>query len=350
MAQLASRDLQAILDYTLEARSFASVAEYRTGILPGLRSLVASDVVGYNEVDPVRRAAVVVNEPAGAFFDGVEEAFSTVIHQHPMVAAAQAGDGRTYKLSDFFTERQFHGLELYQDMYRLVGAEDQIAFGLPGKTIIGIAMNRPQRSFSERDRQVLEVARPHLAQAYEHARERELAIVLVNALEEGLEEASGGVIVLDAHGSVVHAGEPARELLAAYLGPPPGDGTVLPGVVVDWLDGHTADWPGDPLVVPGARGRLVVRRLPRLHPHQPVLLLEERRLRPPSIAALRAFGLTRRQAEVLRLVAMGRSNTQIAGELFVSIATVRKHLEHLYARLGVTSRAAAVARALSAGP
>jgi DNA-binding CsgD family transcriptional regulator len=350
MAQLASRDLQAILDYTLEARSFASVAEYRTGILPGLRSLVACDVVGYNEIDPVRRTAVLVNEPAGAFFEGVEEVFSAVIHQHPIVAAAQAGDGRTYKLSDFLTEGQFHGLELYQDMYRLVGAEDQIAFSLPGKTIIGIAMNRPDRSFSERDRQVLEVVRPHLGQAYEQARERGLAIVLINALEEGFEEAGGGVIVLNARGGVVHAGESARELLAAYLGPPPGDGTVLPNVVVDWLDRHTPDWPGEPLVVPGPRGRLVVRRLPRLHPHQPVLVLEERRLRPPSVASLRALGLTRRQAEVLRLVATGRSNSQIAGELFVSIPTVRKHLEHVYARLGVTSRAAAVARALNAGP
>jgi LuxR family maltose regulon positive regulatory protein len=47
---------------------------------------------------------------------------------------------------------------------------------------------------------------------------------------------------------------------------------------------------------------------------------------------------------------MGRSNRQIADELFVSIATVRKHVEHVYGRLGVTSRAEAVARALSAGP
>jgi DNA-binding CsgD family transcriptional regulator len=55
-------------------------------------------------------------------------------------------------------------------------------------------------------------------------------------------------------------------------------------------------------------------------------------------------GLTPRQHEVLRLVAAGQSNTQIARSLFVSEATVRKHLENVYERLQVSDRTAAVAR------
>lgn len=55
-------------------------------------------------------------------------------------------------------------------------------------------------------------------------------------------------------------------------------------------------------------------------------------------------GLTPRQHEVLRLVAAGQSNTQIARSLLVSEATVRKHLENVYERLQVSSRTAAVAR------
>jgi DNA-binding CsgD family transcriptional regulator len=55
-------------------------------------------------------------------------------------------------------------------------------------------------------------------------------------------------------------------------------------------------------------------------------------------------GLTPRQHEVLRLVAAGQSNTQIARSLFVSEATVRKHLENVYERLQVSSRTAAVAK------
>jgi ATP/maltotriose-dependent transcriptional regulator MalT len=60
------------------------------------------------------------------------------------------------------------------------------------------------------------------------------------------------------------------------------------------------------------------------------------------------LGLSGRQTEVLALLARGRSNAEIAQALHVSPHTVKKHLEHIYDRLGVRSRAAAVARALAA--
>ena len=54
--------------------------------------------------------------------------------------------------------------------------------------------------------------------------------------------------------------------------------------------------------------------------------------------------LTPRQWEVLRQVATGASNTQIARTLRLSEATVRKHLENVFLRLGVQSRTEALAR------
>ena len=54
--------------------------------------------------------------------------------------------------------------------------------------------------------------------------------------------------------------------------------------------------------------------------------------------------LTPRQREVLALLASGRGTAEVARTLFVTEATVRKHLENVYERLGVRSRAAAVAR------
>ncbi len=53
--------------------------------------------------------------------------------------------------------------------------------------------------------------------------------------------------------------------------------------------------------------------------------------------------LTAREREVLRLVAAGLTNSEIAGTLFIATGTVRKHLDNVYARLGVGNRAAAVA-------
>jgi DNA-binding NarL/FixJ family response regulator len=53
------------------------------------------------------------------------------------------------------------------------------------------------------------------------------------------------------------------------------------------------------------------------------------------------LGLTRRQADVLHLLWQGRPNTQIADALEISQHTVRHHLEEIYKRLDVSSRAAA---------
>jgi DNA-binding CsgD family transcriptional regulator len=57
-----------------------------------------------------------------------------------------------------------------------------------------------------------------------------------------------------------------------------------------------------------------------------------------------AAPLTVQERRVLSCVAAGRSNAEIAAELFVAASTVRKHLEHAYRKLGVSSRLAAVAR------
>jgi DNA-binding CsgD family transcriptional regulator len=54
--------------------------------------------------------------------------------------------------------------------------------------------------------------------------------------------------------------------------------------------------------------------------------------------------LTVQERRVLSHVAAGGSNSQIAQDLFISPATVRKHLEHAYRKLGVSGRVAAVAR------
>ncbi|WP_275405260.1 response regulator transcription factor [Streptomyces sp. SID11385] len=59
--------------------------------------------------------------------------------------------------------------------------------------------------------------------------------------------------------------------------------------------------------------------------------------------------LSAREREVLALVARGTPNREIARVLFLSEATVKTHLTHLYAKLGATDRAAAVARGYERG-
>lgn len=59
--------------------------------------------------------------------------------------------------------------------------------------------------------------------------------------------------------------------------------------------------------------------------------------------------LSAREAEVLTLVSEGRSNREIGSALFLSEATVKSHLVHIYTKLGVSSRTSAVARARELG-
>ena len=59
--------------------------------------------------------------------------------------------------------------------------------------------------------------------------------------------------------------------------------------------------------------------------------------------------LTSRELEVLRLLALGYTNRQIAQELVISLGTVKNHVEHIRAKLGVSDRTQAVVRALEYG-
>jgi LuxR family maltose regulon positive regulatory protein len=69
---------------------------------------------------------------------------------------------------------------------------------------------------------------------------------------------------------------------------------------------------------------------------------------PPAAQAL-VEPLTARELEVLRLVAGGLSNREIAQQLVVAVSTVKSHINHLYGKLEVKNRTQAVARAQELG-
>jgi DNA-binding NarL/FixJ family response regulator len=71
--------------------------------------------------------------------------------------------------------------------------------------------------------------------------------------------------------------------------------------------------------------------------------------RPPSGDELRASRLTEREGDVLRLMAAGMSNAEIASDLYLGIETVRTHVGNVLAKLGVRDRTQAVVRAYESG-
>ena len=106
---------------------------------------------------------------------------------------------------------------------------------------------------------------------------------------------------------------------------------------------------GEPLARPADPVRLRVRRFvegagPADGDGLAVLLLDE--VAPdPSLVLLAALGLTGREAEVLYWVAQGKTSPEIAIILGAALKTVKKHLQHLYEKLGVETRTAAALRA-----
>ena len=92
---------------------------------------------------------------------------------------------------------------------------------------------------------------------------------------------------------------------------------------------------GESLVLPALTRRLIERYSPRPMPH------DQRR---PLLATL-----TEREAEVLRLVAAGRSNREIAAELVIGLQTAKTHVRNLLAKLQARDRTQAVIIAYETG-
>lgn len=81
-------------------------------------------------------------------------------------------------------------------------------------------------------------------------------------------------------------------------------------------------------------------------------LLASLQTKPVAAAPLSVaeqLGLTTRELEVLRLVTLGQSNTEIAAALFVSDATVKTHINHIFSKLGARNRSQAIIKARQLG-
>ena len=81
-----------------------------------------------------------------------------------------------------------------------------------------------------------------------------------------------------------------------------------------------------------------------LRPVRPCSVVPWRNGWPTGAAETNNRNLTAREIEILRHVAEGNTNAATAEQLHISEATVKTHLVHIYDKLGVSDRAAAVAR------
>lgn len=211
---------------------------------------------------------------------------------------------------------------MWDAVYRDEGINYWLDMGLPpqeGVTRVFI-FTHGTRDFGERERLLLQLLEPHLERRARGVETRAAAVEALAAVEDAADaDQTHDVVLATEHGTIEFGSPRSRELLMRYFGI--SNGTLPAGV----LSGTT--------VVSGASGRLTIRTA-RTGDLVVLLLAEE---------DVRTEQLTPRQREVLAGVAAGLTDAEIAERLGVARATVGKHLEAIYDRLGVHNRTSAAA-------
>src|SRR5580700_5619830 len=157
-------------------------------VLPGLAGLMGCDVLTYNEIGPAPGQTSYADYPSGALDPATQAVFGAHVHEHPLVNHYRAtGGGEPLMISDFLSLDRFHRLGLYAEFFRGISVEHQIAISLPGpdEQVIGVALSRGDRDFSDQDRALLSVLRAPLTAALLRARSRQQASQALGAADCG---------------------------------------------------------------------------------------------------------------------------------------------------------------------
>ena len=230
------------------------------------------------------------------------------------------------KLSDFLTQRELHRTWVYDTWFAPQDIEYELEVSIPSPlwhTKAFLFDRSGGRDFTERDRLLLDLLQPHLARIWLAGKTRRLLSSALAELDRVDEHDPRGVILLGLGGEIEFASPPTERLLREFF--PATSGGQLPAASVEWLESGDTK----PLIRRRGERRLTVQRA------DGALLLEERH---------EGIELTAREREVLAWVARGKTNAEIARLLWLAPSTVGKHLENVYAKLGVSTRTAAVAQ------
>ena len=321
MPALARGDAERLLRFVGEAESLDGDDPFPADLLVELGRLVAADWISYTEHDCTARYLRAVDRPGDEWGDEAStDGYCIVdLNESPIRLSRRQGDFGALRLSDFLTQRELHRTRLYEVGLRPYGAEHSLEVDIPSPSSHWKTFEflRAKRAFTQRDRYVLDLLQPHLGRLWSAARTRRQLAAALTGLDQAEPRESRGVILLGARGEVEYASEPARRLLREFA---PDES------LVEWLESGSRQ----PLVQPLGGRRLTVERV------GDALLLEE----------TRTTNVTAREREVLTWVARGKTNPEIARILWLAPSTVSKHLENVYAKLGVKTRTAAVARFL----
>ena len=175
MAALSESDYRGVLDVLREAAAVEGPTPFTKPVLAALRQLVPCDVVAYHERFDHTGARHLrhVGEPHGAVTPEIRAAVLRHWTSDPLTVPRSGAR----KYSDFLSRCEYHRLGMYQDAGKPLGIEYMMSLWLHpnGAGMARLEFDRKSTDFHERDRAVLDVLRPHLAQFRMNAARRRRA-------------------------------------------------------------------------------------------------------------------------------------------------------------------------------
>jgi DNA-binding CsgD family transcriptional regulator len=348
---LSDRALRRALRFLRDRRREApSLEQFAQAANAGLAELVGADIVTLSHCDLRAGTRSVVTWPDGALGADDVACFNRHFRAHPLVrfhsTHPRAG---AHRVSDSQPLSSFRRSALYAEYYRRLGIDHVVAVPVrvDSDRLVSFVLNRADKDFSDRDCALLDALRFQLGAEYLAQETRLRARQTQAQLNELLIGAGMAVIVLDRQRRIRRCSVQACRWLAyAPLAGPVRCGERLPEAIDRWLrmrlEPSWAPCDPGPLSLPAPVHTL---RLHLLVGEDALTLLIEAVADPAATALAHTTDLTARERDVLRWVAAGKSNVQIAQILAIRPRTVHKHLERVFRKLGVENRTAAALRA-----
>ncbi len=328
MTATSAADLAAVLGFLEDAQAEEGPAPFTQTLVDRLVDVVGCEFGRYEEMDVAQRIEIAYT-PCSAEVDaeGVsdemdDDGWNEFLSDPCYRASYSCGTAVFIASEEVARSGIDEAASDWGDEFDRWGITDRMWISVEGPRWGGFAFDRCKRTFDERDRRLAWLLRPHLGELWRRAKARRHLQAALAALER---DDGQGVLFISSNHVIEFASPPAERLLQRYFGT---TSEHLSDEIAGWFEDAREphfDIPSDDRAL----------RIEALADGSTLLLRES-----PSCLEL----LTSREREVMRCVADGLSNTEIAGRLWIERATVRKHLEHVYDKLGVRSRTAALAK------
>jgi DNA-binding CsgD family transcriptional regulator len=344
---LSPADIHKLSEHLLRLHASADVRQLADRTANALAALIACDLPGVH-IALHHAPPIWVTAWAGDVPEAVVKVSRAVADTHPMFTAT-LGVSRPdtpETVHGLVSDAEFRRTPLYNEVWRPMRMERELSTRIVQRHNIGLSVARGRGpDFDDRDRAVMQTLHDHVLATILRIAAADNGHLALDRSRVPLQAVDWSVI--DGNGNVLRSRPAVPGLLQRYFNWT--NPAVLPPAVkrhaIESIDNGTKTL----LTRLSGEHQLDVGVNPVAHaPGQYAVFFMERQTAPDPIARLRAMGLTQREAEVVRWVAEGKTNSEIGIILGVSELTAKKHLENVFHKLGVENRATVVARALEA--